>query len=471
MTEHVYLAFDLGASNGRAILGRFDGEKMLTEELHRFTTPVIESGDRLYWDLEPLWHELEKGFEMALETAPNLRSLSIDSWGVDYVPLGKSGEPLRNAYCYRDPRVLGMMEKATKRVSREKIYEATGIQFMEINTLYQVLADAELEPDAFEQTASRLMIADYFNARFCGVPVTEVSLASTTQLMDPWMRDWAVDLMDQFGIPAESWPRIVRSGTVLSERVRETPVAVIAGCSHDTACAVAATPMVDGEGVAAYLSCGTWSLLGTERTEPLINRKVMDAGFTNEAGVDGTIRLLKNLTGLWVLQECMREWNEAGITSDYKSLVDEATSAEVEGVIDLNDPRFSLRGDMVKKLHEYCDGSGLSTPGTRGQLVRLILESLAESHRRALRELEEVTGEKVDVLHIVGGGSRNDLLCQLTANACGCKVTAGPAEATALGNLLIQARTMGDLPDDRSIRDVVIRSTELKHFTPGTVPV
>ncbi len=462
-----YLAFDLGASSVRAILGTLEGNRLQLEDIYRFQTPIIEAGERLYWDLDALWRGLNAGLEHALQSTPSLRSLSVDSWGVDYVPLDDDGKPVRNAYCYRDPRTLGMMDKVCKRISAHDIYAVTGIQFLEFNTIYQVYADLEQEPDLFGRTSNRLMIADYFNHRFGGRAVAEVSMASTTQLMDARKHAWSVELMDRLGMSAAAWPEIVPSGTRLGKvPLGGAEVEVIAGCSHDTACAVAAVPADEGSRW-AYLSSGTWSCLGAELPEPLITEAARQAGFTNEAGLDGTIRFLKNITGLWVLQECEREWKAAGEHLDYDTLLHEAAAAQPSGaLIDLNDQRFRLRGDMQQKLRDYCREQGLPLPRSRGEIVRLILESLAGAYRRTLHDLEGLINDRIEVLHIVGGGSLNQLLCQLTADACGCRVVAGPAEATALGNLLVQARTMKDLPEDVSVREVVRRSCELKVYEP-----
>lgn len=461
--ENAYLAFDLGASSGRAILGWLRNGRMEMEELHRFVTPVREEGERLFWDLDALWEELQSGLSRALERAPDLCSLSVDSWGVDYVPLDASGKPVRPAYCYRDPRTTGLMQRAFKLVPEEEIYAATGIQFMEINTLYQVLADLREEPDLVSRTANRLPIADYFNYRFSGKAVAEVSLASTTQLLEVNRRQWATGLMERFGIPHGSWPEIVPSGTRLG-RAAGTSVEVIAGCSHDTACAVAAVPVEAQDEPWAYLSCGTWSLLGVEVAEPLLTDDARRFGVTNEAGFGGTIRLLKNLTGLWALQECEREWREQGVAFTYEQLFQEAEAAPPCDPIDLNDPRFGLRGAMEQRILDYCREHDRPVPESQGALVRLILESIADGHRRVLHNMEALLGTVIPTLYIVGGGSKNDLLCRLTAQACARRVVAGPAEATALGNLLIQAYAMGDLPDGLTIRDVARRSTRLKVY-------
>ncbi|ARA92231.1 carbohydrate kinase [Rhodothermaceae bacterium RA] len=462
-----YLAFDLGASSGRAILGRLEAHRMHMDELHRFKTPIIEEEGHLYWDLDAIWRHLQTGLRKALDAAPDLRSVSVNSWGVDYVPLDAEGRPLRRPFVYRDPRVKGRMEAAWEVLPAPAIYAATGIQFMPINTLYQVLADQEEEPARFGATRNRLMMADYFNHRLGGRAVAEVSLASTSQLMDARTQTWSTEVLEAFGIPADTWPPIVPSGTRIGTLREHPAVTIIASCSHDTADAVAATPAA-GARPWAYLSCGTWSLLGVERAEPLLSEAARRAGFTNEAGLDGTIRFLKNITGLWMLQECERAWRQRGDTYTYDELMAEAEAAPpTGGPLDLTDPRFAVRGDMQARIVAYGREHGIPIPEERGPLVRTILESLARAHRDTLRDLEAVLGTSIDVLHIVGGGARNRLLCQWTADACGCEVVAGPAEATALGNLLIQARTMGDLDDGVSIRDVVRHSTDLVTYRPS----
>lgn len=470
--ETTYLAFDLGASSGRALLGRLEGGRVELEEVDRFRTPLLEAGGHLLWDLDALWRELQLGLERARERAPGLRSLSVDSWAVDYVPLDAAGVPLRHPYSYRDPRVQGRLEAALQKVPASELYSRTGIQLLEINTLFQLIADLHEEPERVGQTALRLLIADYWLYRFSGRAAAERTMASTTQLVNIRSGTWDGELMRRLGIAAEGWPDIVPPGTVLGPlqaqgRAERHGPMVIAACSHDTASAVAAVPADEGGASWAYLSSGTWSLMGVERHEPVLTDAAREANFTNEAGLDGTVRFLKNLTGLWVLQECERAWRSSGERFTHETLIAEAEASPSSGrFVDLNDPRFAERGHMPAKLRTYCRARGLPEPQSRGALVRLILESLAESHRGALRQLEDVLGERIGVLHIVGGGARNALLCQWTADACGCRVLAGPAEATALGNLLVQARTMGDLPAGQTIRDVVRASCRLRTYEP-----
>ena len=468
MSEPAYLAFDLGASSGRAILGHLEGGRMRMEEVYRFRTPTITEDERLYWDLASVWEDMQEGLRRAVANAPNLRSLSVDSWGVDYVPLDAHLRPLRRAHLYRDSRTQGMEQIADGRMAREDLYASTGIMPLSINTLYQVLADQQHTPELFRQTYSRLLIADYFNWRFCGRPVSEVSLASTTQLLDPSLLDWSRPAMDAMGIDVTTWPKVVHSGTILGPlEPAESVIAVIAGCSHDTACAVAAVP-ADPDSSWAFVSSGTWSLLGAECAAPVRNREASASGFTNEVGFGGTIRLLKNLTGLWVLQECEREWRAAGHEFTYDTLIEEAMAASSLGyTIDFNEPAFTAPGGMIGRIAQWCRRNGAVVPAGRGGYVRLIFESLAEMYRATLNNLEALLGVSFDVLHTVGGGSRNALLNQWTADRCNCRVVAGPAEATALGNLLVQVCAMGDLPTGETLRSVAARSASTETFWPS----
>ncbi|MEF8795116.1 MAG: rhamnulokinase family protein [Salinivenus sp.] len=472
-----HLAVDLGASSGRALLGTLRDGRVEVTEVHRFETPMIEDGDRLYWDLAALEAEVEEGVREGLDAAPALRSVSVDSWAVDYVPLDAEGQPLRNPRCYRDPRTQDVMEDVLDPETREAIYATTGIQFLPINTLYQVLSDQRAEPSLVEQTALRLPIADYLQYRLSGEAVVERSMASTTQLLDVRTGDWATALMERFDIDPGTWPRVVPPATRLGPLkgapnsqfdTRNSTVEVVAGCTHDTACAVAATPAVPDGPPWAYISCGTWSLLGTERDAPVLTDAAREAGFTNELGLDGTVRFLKNLTGLWVLQECERAWTAEGQQFDYDTLQREARAAASLGTIDLDEPRFLERGGMPRKIEAYCREHDQPVPETRGAFVRLILESLAADYRDKLALLEDVIDERIEVVHLMGGGARNELLCQWTADATGRRVVAGPAEATALGNLLIQARATNGLPDGVPLRDVVRASTPLRTYEPAS---
>jgi rhamnulokinase len=469
-----YLGFDLGASSGRAVLGELADGRLSMREVHRFRTPVVEADGHLFWDLSALWREITIGVAIAYTDARGLRSVSVDSWGVDYVSLDANDRTLGESYCYRDPRTRGLLPTVFARVPAAELYARTGIQMMEINTVVQVVAEVEQEPDLANRTHRRLLIADYLHYRMTGRAVAERTLASTSQLVNIDTGQWDAELMQRLGIPDDQWPQIVPPGTRLGPlRVSavggtDPGISVIAGCCHDTAAAVAAVPAEEDGPAWAYLSCGTWSLMGVERPQPIVTEASRAANFTNEAGLDDTTRFLKNLTGLWVLQECEREWREDGQTFTYAELMEEAKAAPSSGgFVDLDDPPFGERGRMNAKLHAYCSEHGIPVPGTRGAAVRLILESLVRSYARTLEILESLVGSRIEILHIVGGGVRNELLCQWTADACGRKVLAGPAEATVIGNLLVQARTLGDLPQGTSIRDVVRTSFEPAVYEPG----
>ncbi len=454
------LAVDLGAASGRAVLGRFDGERMEMQEVHRFGTPVVEADGHIQWDIHAMEEEIWTAFRAALAEAPDLRSVSVNSWGVDYVRLDARGRPLDLPYSYRDPRLRGIMESVLEKVPAEEVYECTGVAFLPFNTLYQLAADRE----AGLQAARRLMIADYFNYRLGGRMAVEASLASTTQMVDIHTGAWATPLLGRLGLDAASWPEIVPSSAILGAVRGHPDVAVVAGCSHDTALAVAAAPAV-GSGTWAYVSCGTWSLFGVERTAPVLSPAALAAGYANEIGLDGSVRFLKNLTGLWVLQECAREWGD----TEWEDLEAEARAAlSIGATLDLGDARFLRRGGMEKRLLDALREQGAPLPASRGELCRAILESIADSYRRALADLERIAGERINALHIVGGGSQNGLLCALTAQACGRPVLAGPAEATALGNALAQLRTLGGLPDGVSLREASARSCDVRTYAPDS---
>jgi rhamnulokinase len=470
-----YLAFDLGASSGRAVLGTLDGSVMHMDEIHRFRTQIIEENDHLYWDIEALWSDMRTALTNAFSATKALRSISVDSWAVDYVPLDADGNALRNPYCYRDPRTAGRLDTAIRIAGgADALYDRTGIQFLPFNTLPQIIADIEDEPDVVRATATRLLIAEYFLYRLSGVKVAEATMASTTQLVDARSGEWASTLIAAVGDDEQRWPPIVRCGSVLGpmlpalhDGIGEPPV-ILATCAHDTAAAVAAVPATQGRHW-AFISSGTWSLVGAELDSAVLTREAREAGFTNEAGLDGTVRFLSNRAGMWVLEECRREWAAENAALSHEALMHAAESAaSMGGVVDLNAPPFAERGGMIAKLAAACAGNGIPLPSTPGETVRLILESLAASHADALDELSSLIGTTIDDVHIVGGGALNDLLNRLTAHRSGRRILAGPEEATVLGNLLVQARTLGDLPPGVSVREAARSSTRIREFTPRT---
>jgi rhamnulokinase len=464
-----YLAFDLGAASGRTFLGTIHEEHLDMEEIHRFSTPLIKVKDHLYWDVDVIWKELQKGLRKAIQKSKNLCSLSVSSWGVDYIPLDANGRALRNAYSYRDSRSSSMMEEVHSKLSEAEFYRITGIKSMPINTLYQIYWDHKYEPELFKKTAYRLTIADYFNYRFGGRMAVEKSLASTSQLLDVKSGVWALDILRQLDLSLDAYPEIVPSGTILGNTQEYPSIQVIATCSHDTACAVASVPaMIDGPGW-AFLSSGTWSLLGVERSKPVLTDEARQAGFTNESGVGNSILFLKNLNGLWVLQECEKEWQEAGQSHSYDRLLNEVKSfaeSNAMPIVDLNQPQFGEPGNMVSKLYKACDKQDFSITHTHGAVVATILMSLARSYADTMKMLIQITGQPIEILHLVGGGTKNQLLCQWTADACGCKVLAGPDEATAIGNILLQAQVLGKLPSDNSMRDIARKFARITTYLP-----
>lgn len=473
MNVQHYIACDLGAESGRVILGSLGDGKLTIEEIHRFENGPIRLSGSLRWDVGRLFNELKIGLQAIARRGVSAASVSCDSWGVDYVLMRRDESMFTSPYHYRDSRTDGALESAFSRVSASEIFEETGIQFMPINTLYQILADLRLQPDELHKAERFLNIGDYFNFLFSGVAKAEESLASTTQLYNPRERKWSSVLSKQFDIPGHIFPEIVPSGTILgtllpaiSEETGLRGTRVVAGCSHDTGAAVAAVPAQGGQW--AYLSSGTWSLLGIESPRPIINKKSREYGFTNEVGYGGKIRFLKNIVGLWMVQECRRHWANEGATYGYEQLMEMAATARpLVSLIDPADERFSKPDNMPGKIASYCRESGQRAPSAPGDVVRCILESLAHVYRRSLEQLEDVTGMSVVKLHVVGGGSKNRLLNQLTANSTGRTVLAGPVECSAIGNVLIQAIALGQVSSLEAAREIVRTSFPVERFEPS----
>ena len=469
MNARHYIACDLGAESGRVMLGTLDAGKLTLEEIHRFPNgPVVINGT-WRWDVLRMFEELKTGLRKVAERGLKIESLSTDSWGVDYVWL-KDREPLLTApYHYRDARTDGGFERAFAAVPAEEIFGETGIQFMTLNTLYQLHGEAGNRPWLLKSADQFLNIGDYFNYLFSGVAKAEQSLASTTQLYNPKKKKWSRPLLKKLGLPKKLFPAITPSGTVLGPVRPEfglTGAQVVASCSHDTGAAVAAVPAA-GKGW-AYLSSGTWSLLGVETKKPLITDQSRQLNFTNEVGYGHSIRFLKNIIGLWILQECRRQWGK----HDYNELRHlAAQAAPLRSLINPNDERFGKPGNMPEKISAFCRETGQPVPTTPGEFTRCILESLALLYRRTLAQLEAITGQPVTTLHIVGGGSQNTLLNQFSANATGRTVIAGPAEATATGNILIQALALGQLPDLAELRQVVRNSFAVHTYQPQDAAV
>ena len=465
-----YLAVDLGAESGRVMLGTLRQGTLSLEEIHRFPNRVLTVEGHLHWDLAHLEAEIFAGLEKAARREIPISGISTDSWALDYIWLGANDEVLAQPFCYRDVRTHEMPAQLFKRIPFAKIYELTGIQFMLINTIYHLEAEQGKSPAGADHL---LTIAEYFNARFSGVDAIEESMASTTQVYNPHTRAWAGEIISALGLQPSLFPKIVPSGTVLGpvtgvlrDHAALAQAQVVATCSHDTGAAVAAVP-ARGKESWAYLSSGTWSLLGAELPGAVITDAAREAGFTNEVGLGGTIRFLKNIAGLWVLQECRRTWEAAGQPYTYEELTRLGSEAgPAKAHLNLSDPRFVSAGEMPQKIAAFCRETVQPVPATTGEYVRTILESLALTYAQVLGQLETLIGHQIETLHIVGGGTHNQLLNQLTADAIERTVITGPVEATAIGNLLIQALALGHIESAGQIRSIVETSFPTKTFLP-----
>jgi len=470
-TAHVksYLAFDFGAESGRAVLARSQSGILTTEELRRFPNEPVEYGGALHWDVARLWFEVRKVLASLDEV--ELAGIGVDAWGVDYALLGERGELLQNPYHYRDRRTEGVMEQVFQKVSREDIYRATGIQFMPINTLYQLFAEHRESPKVVAAANSLVTIPDLFNYWLTGNAVCEFTNATTTQMVDPVKRTWAKDLLQRLDLPADLPAPIVEPGsivgTLLPAIARGSSLAgttVIAPACHDTGSAVAA---ISARDQTAFLSSGTWSLVGTELDSPVITADALRLNFTNEGGVNGTTRLLKNVMGLWMLQGCRQCWMAQGRSYDYPELMElAAREPSFRHLVDPDDASFLRPMDMAIAVNDFCNRTHQPAPEEPGAYVRTILESLAFKYRLVLRSLEQLTGKRFQQIRVIGGGSKNRLLNQFTADATGKRVLAGPAEATALGNVAIQILATGNAGSLEEVRAIVDRSFSTEIFEP-----
>ena len=464
-----YLACDLGADSGRLMLGLLEAGKISVQELHRFPNGPTKTNGALYWNIDGLFAELKAGLKKAAATQLPIASISTDSWGVDYVLYDERGLIMPPVWCYRDGRTALGIENVRDKVDWPIIYAITGIQFMAFNTIYQVASEP---PERLQQAKQILLIGDAFNYFCSGVARNEVSLASTTQLYNPTYNRWSKRLFAALGLREGLFAPLCPSGTRLGPLKKslatETglpPIEVIATCSHDTGAAVAAIPASGGNW--AYLSSGTWSLMGVELPKPVINEQARSMGFTNEIGFGDTIRLLKIIIGLWIVQECRRQWVKEGAKYEFAELEKLAAAAPpFVSLINPDDPRFLSPDNMPEKIADFCRETSQPVPASPGAYVRCIYESLALFYRSTLRKLERLTGKKIEKLHIVGGGSKDATLNQFAANALKIPVFAGPAECAALGNLLIQAITLGHIASHAAAREIVRNSFELKIFTP-----
>jgi rhamnulokinase len=471
MAARNVVAVDLGAESGRVVLGRFDGGRVTLQEVHRFPTPPRPHDGHLRWDLRGIWSQVNTGLAAAGAAAGDVDAVGVDAWGVDYGLLGQDGEPLGDPVSYRDPRTAGMVEEAIGRVGRERLYLATGIQIIEINTVFQLMAEARA--GSLAQADRLLMIPDLFHHLLSGAAVAEYTVASTTGAYDMAGGRWAADLLEELGVPSHMLPEVVEAGTDLGPVRPDLPgyvsARVVAPPSHDTASAVVGVPLSDPD--AAYISSGTWSLVGVETTEPVINEAAMAANLTNEGGAFGTIRLLRNSTGMWLLQESRRQWAREGREYSYDELVRLAAPVPSgASLVNTDHPSFVAPGDLPARVRAYCARTGQPAPEDEAAVVRCVLDSLALGYRRTVEDLATVTGRPVTAVHIVGGGSRNQLLNQAVADVTGLPVIAGPVEATALGNILVQLIALGDIKDLSQAREVVRAGAgpEIRRVEPST---
>ena len=478
MARHVALAVDLGASGGRVVAGGFDGRLLELEEVHRFDNGPVTMAGRLIWDLPRLWQEVSLGLRAAAARHGRaVSSVGVDTWGVDFSFLAADGDLLANPVCYRDARTRGMLAATTAAVPRADIFAATGLQFMEINSLYQLMALRHAESRVLAAADRLLMIPDLFHWLLSGVASNERTNASTTQCFDPQSGDWARPLMDRLGLPARIFGPISDPGTVLGPMRPDvaaetglTGVRVVLPGTHDTASAVAAVPADEPPSPRpewCYVSLGTWALVGAELDRPLVTPECLARNFTNEAGIGGTTRLLKNVCGLWLVQQCRAAWQRAGQEWSWDQLTALAAEAPpLVTVVDPNHPSLVAPADMPAAIRALARASGEPEPETTAATVRAALESVAAAVRRTLGELDSLLGRRVGRVHVVGGGVKNSLLCQMIADATGRPVVAGPVEATAIGNLLVQLLARDGKVDLRAIRRVVRDTFEPVRYEP-----
>jgi len=468
------LAFDLGASSGRAILGILDEHKLIIEELHRFSNDPVEIRRSLYWDILRLFHEIKQGILKCIKSGHrDIDSIAVDTWGVDFGLLDKNGTLLGNPYHYRNPIPDEYSAEVFKLIPREELYSRTGIQIMKINTLFQLYSFKRNNPSLLSEAKTLLMIPDLLNYFLTGVKATEYSIASTSQLLSADNRDWDAEIIERLGLPENIFTKIVPGGSIIgtlspaiANELGIGQIPIIAAAGHDTQAAIAAVPARDNH--FAYISCGTWSLMGIETTKPVINEKSAALSFTNEGGIDNRITFLKNITALWLVQECKRQWDREGDSLSYAEL--EKLVWEAKPFVSFVDPdneTFIAPGNMPQRIREYCRKTNQIIPEGKGDILRCIAQSLAIKYRLTVESLEEVLGKALPVIHMVGGGIKDEMLCRFTANATGRLVETGPVEATAIGNLMIQAKALGRVKTLEEIRDIVARSFPTVRYEPS----
>jgi rhamnulokinase len=468
---NTYLAADFGAGSGRIMAGSIEEGMLRLEEVHRFANCQITRGRRLYWDFPSLFKEMKTGLRLAARKGFPVRSIGVDTWGVDFGLIDKDGNLLGNPRCYRDARTEGMSEKVFSFIDEKRHYETTGIQVMPINTLFQLFSMKESSDAQLEAADRLLFMPDLFSFFLTGVANNEYCIASTSELIDARKRTWDKRLIRDLGLPEHLFREIVQPGTIqgklklkIAQETELAEVEVIAVGSHDTASAVVAVP--SQETPKAFLSSGTWSLLGVEIDEPIVSEKAKTAQFTNEGGVNGKICFLQNITGLWILQRIMAEWKANGKGIGYDEVISQASAAANRAIIPVDDKAFQNPESMENAIAQYCANCGMDIPQSQGDFVRCVLESLACRYQQAVTAMNRLLAAPIRQLHIIGGGSQNKLLNQLTANYSGIPVYAGPVEATAIGNILVQALAKGELSSSEEIKEIVLRSFRPQVYYP-----
>ncbi|HEU0291253.1 MAG TPA: rhamnulokinase family protein [Anaerolineales bacterium] len=470
-----YLALDLGAESGRAIVATLEADRLTLNEVHRFGNGPVRLPDGLHWDVLRLWSEIKAGIAAAIKSGARPVGIGLDTWGVDFALLDKDGALLGNPFHYRDARTDGMMEKAFKCISRSEIFAQTGIQFMQLNTLYQLYAMALAKSPLFDIAERFVTIPDLFNYWLSGKITNEFTNSTTTQCYNPITRDWSKSMLETLGIPSRLFGAVSAPGTVIgallpevAEETGAAAISVVLPACHDTGSAVAAVPALAGNQDFAWISSGTWSIMGAEVLQPALSERALAYNFTNEGGVFGTWRLCKNIMGLWLVQECRRYWRGHGEELSYDEITRMAAEARpFVAVIDPDADLFFHPGDMPEKIRKFCTDSGQSIPQTKGEIIRVALESLALKYRQTLAHVEELSGKRLDPIHIIGGGTKNRLLNQFTADCTGRTVVTGPVEATAIGNVLMQAIGLGHLGSLSEARALVRASFEVEEYQPS----
>ena len=466
------LSFDFGASSGRAMLASYENGKIEMAEIHRFSNDPVSVNGRMYWDVLRLFFEIKTGITKAVN-AGGFDAIGIDTWGVDFGLINKKGELIGNPFHYRDQRTKGIPDKIfSEIISKEDLYHRAGMQFMHFNTIYQLMYLKYNEPELLAQADKFLMMPDLFAYFLTGEMKEEASIASTSNLLNPNTKDWDFELIEKLGLDKKLFAPIVKSGSIygyLSDEICNElgckKVPVVAVCSHDTASAVAATPTSAEDFV--YISCGTWSLFGIESKTPFLSDEAYKADFTNEGGFDGTIRFLKNIMGLWLIQESRRQWRREGIEVGFDTLEKEALASEpFKCFINVDDPMFETAGNLPKRVLEFCEKTGQYVPETRGEIMRCIYQSLAMKYKHTYNMLSDFTKREYKSINILGGGLKDKLLCRLTADATGATVFAGPTEATVMGNIAVAFYALGEIADFKELRKTVANSTDLKEYIP-----